>query len=91
MAALAAMLDATIGEEPADPSTHPAPGSTRPRFKDALRPDSLKDARVGVLEPLLGNAADDQDVIRVVRASIEELKKEGATTVAVPMPDVQTD
>ncbi len=91
VADLAAMLDATIGEDPADPATDLDPGRTRPHFMDALRPDALKGARIGVLEPLFGSASDDQDVIRVVRASIEELKKEGVTAIPVPMPDLQAD
>lgn len=91
VADLAAMLDATVGEDPADPATHLDPGRTRPHFLEALRPDALKSARIGVLEPLFGNASDDQDVIRVVRAAVEELKKEGATAIPVPMPDLQAD
>ncbi len=91
VADLAAMLDATIGEDPADPATHLDSGRTRPRFMDALKTDALKDAHLGVLEPLFGNASDDQDVIRVVRASIDELKKEGATAVPVAMPDLLAD
>src|SRR6202008_2536780 len=36
--ALAAMLDATTGQDPADAATHLQPGQTRPRFADALKP-----------------------------------------------------
>lgn len=88
VADLAAMLDATIGEDPADPATHLQAGQTRPKFMDALNAGALKGARIGILEPLFGDASDDQEVIRVVRASIEDLKKEGATTVSIPMPDL---
>ena len=88
VADLAAMLDATIGEDPADPATHLAAGQARPKFAEALQAEALKGARIGILEPLFGDAADDQEVIRVVRASIEELKKEGATAVSVPMPEL---
>src|SRR5215472_2632345 len=89
VADLAVMLDSTIGEDPADPATHLPPGQARPRFMDALRAGALKDTRMGMLEPLFGDASDDQDVIRVVRASIEEFKKEGAVVVSIPMPDLQ--
>ncbi len=88
VADLAVMLDATIGEDPADPTTHLRPGQSRPRFRDALEAASLKSTRIGILEPLFGDASDDQEVIRIVRASIEELKKEGATAVSVPMPEL---
>ena len=85
---LAIMLDATIGEDPADPATHLPPSQPRPKFLDALQPAALKDARIGILEPLFGDASDDQEVIAIVRASIEEFKKEGAIAVAVPMPQL---
>jgi Asp-tRNA(Asn)/Glu-tRNA(Gln) amidotransferase A subunit family amidase len=91
VADLAVMLDNTIGEDPADPATHLQSGQSRPRFMDALQAGALKGARIGVLEPLFGDASDDQDVLRVVRAAIEELKKEGATAVSVPMPDLQAN
>src|SRR5215472_13120365 len=38
VADLAVMLDATIGEDPADPATHLPPGQARPKFLDALQP-----------------------------------------------------
>ena len=85
---LAAMLDATIGEDPADPATHLQPGQGRPKFMDALGAGALKGARIGMLEPLFGDSSDDQEVIRIVRASIEDFKREGATTVSVPMPEL---
>jgi Asp-tRNA(Asn)/Glu-tRNA(Gln) amidotransferase A subunit family amidase len=89
VADLAAMLDATIGEDPADPVTHLQPGQSRPKFMDALQAGALKGARIGILEPLFGDASDDQEVIRVVRAAIEKFKKERAETVSVPMPELQ--
>lgn len=88
VADLAVMLDSTIGEDPADAATHLAPGQTRPKFMDALQAGALKGAHFGILEPLFGDASDDQEVIRLVRAGIEELKKEGASAISVPMPDL---
>lgn len=85
---LASMLDATIGEDPADPATHLQPGQTRPKFSTAIHGGALINARIGILEPLFGDASDDQDVIRIVRAAVEEMKKEGAIAVSVPMPEL---
>src|SRR5579863_9886400 len=85
---LAAMLDSTIGEDSDDPATRLPAGQTRPKFLDALQAGALKGARIGILEPLFGDASDDQEVIRIVRASIEDLKKEGAVAVSVPMPEL---
>jgi amidase len=88
VADLAVMLDATIGEDPADSATHLQAGQSRPKFVEALEAGALKGARFGILEPLFGDASDDQEVIRMVRSAIEDLKKEGATAVSVPMPEL---
>jgi len=85
---LAAVLDATIGEDVDDPATHLAAGQSRPKFAEALPNASLRGARIGILEPLFGDGSDDQDVIRVVRAAIEEFKTAGATAISVPMPEL---
>ena len=85
---LAVMLDTTIGEDPADAATHLHPGQSRPHFADALKPGALQGAHIGILEPLFGDKGDDQDVIRVVRAAIDEMKKQGAEVVSVPMPEL---
>ena len=91
VADLAVMLDATVGEDPGDPATHLDPGQSRPRFAEALNAGALKGARIGVLEALFGDASDDQEVIRTVRASIEDLKKEGAEVVSAPLPELTAD
>jgi amidase len=88
VADLAAMLDATIGEDPADPATHLPAGQSRPKFMDVLQAKVLTGARIGILEPLFGGPSDDQEVSRIVRASIEEFKKEGVVAVSVPLPEL---
>ena len=88
VADLAAMLDATIGEDAADAATRLLEGQKRPKFGQALNAGALKGARIGILESLFGDAADDQDVIRVVRTAVEEMKKEGVTVVPIPLPEL---
>jgi amidase len=88
VADLAVMLDATVGEDAADPATHLHTGQQRPKFREALQTGALKGARIGVLEPLFGDSGDDQEVLRIVRAAIDEMKKEGAIAVTVPMPEL---
>ena len=78
---LAVMLDATIGEDPNDTATHLAAGRVRPNFTQALKADSMVGARIGILEPLFGGPGDDQDMGRVVRAALEEMKKAGAIII----------
>ena len=85
---LATMLDATIGTDPADPATTLKDGQVRPHFADALKAGSLRGARIGTLEPLFGDSTDDQDVIRTVRAALDELQKKGAEIVPVMLPEL---
>ncbi len=88
---LATMLDATIGEDPADAATHLRSGQTRPNFTQALHAGAMSGARIGTLEPLFGGTSDDQDVTRVARAAVDEMKKLGAVVVTVPMPELTAD
>lgn len=88
VADLAAVLDVTIGEDPADPATRLASGQPRLRFIDHLKKDVLTKTKIGILEPLFGDANDDSDVIKVVRDAVDALKKQGATTVPVPMKEL---
>jgi Asp-tRNA(Asn)/Glu-tRNA(Gln) amidotransferase A subunit family amidase len=85
---LAVMLDATIGEDDADAATRLKPGQARPKFSDSLQPGALKGARIGVLEPLFGDTNDDPEVLRTVRAAIDQMKAQGAVVVSVAMPDL---
>lgn len=85
---LAAMLDATIGEDPEDEATRLPAGASRPKFAGALQRGALQGARIGILEPLFGDASDDGEVIRIVRAAIEEFRKEGAVAAPVAMPEL---
>jgi len=87
VADLAVVLDVTVGEDPDDAATKLRPGQNRPRFADALKTDALRGTRIGTFEPLFGDASDDQDVIRLVRAAVDELKRQGATVVSVAMPN----
>ncbi len=88
VADLAVLLDATVGEDPEDAATHLPAGQARPKFAESLQNGALKDARIGVLEPLFGDASDDAEVIRIVRGAIDEMTKEGAVAVPVPMPEL---
>lgn len=85
---LAVMLDATVGEDQADPATHLAAGQARPKFVNALQAGALHGARIGILEPLFGDASDDAEVIRIVRQATEELKTQGAATTLVQMKEL---
>src|SRR5258705_1864361 len=81
MTDLAIALDATVGADPADSSTHVLAGRTVPRFTDSLRADALRGARIGILANYLTDA--DGDIIDTVRAAVRAMKAAGADTVRV--------
>lgn len=85
---LAIVLDATVGPDVADPTTAATAGKTPKTYTEFLRADGLQGARVGVLLPLVGDAADDQPVARVLRRAVWDLQKQGATVVEVEMSDL---
>ncbi|MBM3791768.1 MAG: CHRD domain-containing protein, partial [Acidobacteria bacterium] len=85
---LAIVLDATSGEDPADPATFWGAETPRPRFVAALDKDALRGARLGVLNGLFGDAPEDQEVGRIIRAAVSDMEKAGATAVDVLIPDL---
>jgi len=74
---LAIMLDATVGRDPADPSTVPVGTS----YLDAVDPDGLSGRRIGLV-----TFRGDVDVETVMGSAIEELKAGGVDVVEVTLP-----
>ncbi len=87
---LAIALDATVGADPADSSTHILDGAPLPRFVSALNATSLRGKRLAVLTAYFGEEADDQEGARVVRAAIEQMKARGAEVVEVAIPGLDS-
>jgi len=48
----------------------------------------LKGARIGVLNELFGEAADDAPVATIVRRAVADMTKQGATAIDVVVPDL---
>jgi Asp-tRNA(Asn)/Glu-tRNA(Gln) amidotransferase A subunit family amidase len=86
IADLAIVLDATVGADPADPTTVEGGGRIPASYRASLADRPLKGARLGVVRSLFGSAPEDQEVTAVVNRALESLKKAGAdvTDVAVP-------
>ena len=81
---LAIGLDATVGEDSADPATHLG-DRARPRFVDSLRVDALRGARIGIFVPYF--RAADADVADTIRAAVRSFRALGAEVVEVNLPD----
>jgi Asp-tRNA(Asn)/Glu-tRNA(Gln) amidotransferase A subunit family amidase len=80
---LAILLDATVGVDPADEATRAAGGHIPKSYVEALRPDGLKGARLGLLKSYF---AEDEDGSAVVRRAIDQMKKDGAEVVEIDVP-----
>jgi Asp-tRNA(Asn)/Glu-tRNA(Gln) amidotransferase A subunit family amidase len=93
---VALLLDATVGYDPADPSTAAGRGKFPRTYRAFLRRDALKGARIGVVRELFRapepRAAspdeDDREVAAVVERGLDEMKQQGATLVDVTIPDL---
>lgn len=85
---LAIALDATVGPDPADPATGILAGRDPASFVDALDPDALAGARIGILEAYFGDAPEEGPARRLVRDAIARMVELGADTVTVEIPDL---
>jgi len=86
---LALMLDATVGADPDDEITARSSGHIPRSYRDGLAPDGLKRLRIGVLKQLFGSGPEDDEVGRIVRASVDGIKKAGAEIVEVTIPGLE--
>jgi Asp-tRNA(Asn)/Glu-tRNA(Gln) amidotransferase A subunit family amidase len=85
---LSAMLDATVGPDPADPSTI-VHGRRLASFRRAVGAATLEGARLGVVRSLFGGAPEDAEVTAVVDRALEALAAAGATIEDVSIPGLE--
>ena len=83
---LAIMLDATVGTDPTDAVTADAAAHIPKSYRDALKADGLKGARIGVLRSLFGDAAEDAEVSGILRKALDAIKAQGAEVVDITVP-----
>ena len=86
---LAIALDATIGPDPDDPATLAGDGRRPAGFREALRADALKGARIGILTAWFSGEGTDADMSAAARAALDEMRKAGAVTEDVAIPDLE--
>jgi amidase len=80
---VAAVLGVMTGVDPADEATKKSEGRVQADYTTALRADALKGARIGVARDFFGF---DADVDWVVEASLDMMRKAGATVVDIRYP-----
>ncbi len=87
---LAIGLDATVGADDADPATRILAGRPLPGFVDGLDAEALQGARIGVLTMLFGEAPEDQEHARLVRAALDRMGDAGAEIIDIEIPGLDT-
>lgn len=83
----ARLLDVMVGFDPDDPVTAFGVGRVPDSYVQALRPDALEGARLGVMAQLMGSQARHQEVNRVMEALICRMEVQGATVVRFSLPE----
>jgi amidase len=85
---VAVVLDAVVGYDPNDPQSSASVGNIPKSYTDFLQLTGLRGARIGLVTALLGSAPEDNEVATVVRAAVNEMKRDGADVVEVTIPDL---
>src|SRR5262245_33908688 len=85
---IAIVLDATVGYDPADPTTAASKGRIPRTYTSSLKRGALKGARIGVLRQLFGEANEDQEVGSIVRRAVDHMNAQGAAAIDVAVPDL---
>jgi amidase len=80
---VAALLSVLAGVDPADAATKAGEGRGAADYTQSLKADALKGARLGIARDFMGQ---DGDVDWVMEASLDAMKKQGATIVDVRLP-----
>jgi amidase len=80
---VAVALGAMTGIDPADAATRKSEGKFSTDYTKDLKTDALKGARIGIARDFLGA---DPDVDWVIEASLDTMRKSGATIVDVRFP-----
>ena len=88
VADVAAVLDVTVGFDPGDATTAAARDRVPRTYTNALRPEALAGARIGVLAELFGSAPEDAEVGAIVIRAVDDMQTHGAMAVPVAVPDL---
>jgi Asp-tRNA(Asn)/Glu-tRNA(Gln) amidotransferase A subunit family amidase len=81
---LAVVLDATVGEDPDDPTTAGSAAHIPASYLDSLDPNGLHGARIGVVYSLFGSRGPVYDT---VEAALVRMEAAGAMLVPIEVPN----
>src|SRR5262245_23972934 len=69
------------GEDPDDPATASGHGRAMPDYRQSLKRDALKGARIGILRQAYRPDTADPEILDVFAAAVKDLERAGATIV----------
>jgi Asp-tRNA(Asn)/Glu-tRNA(Gln) amidotransferase A subunit family amidase len=88
MVDLAIVLDATVGEDPADAQTAGAEAHVPATFLEFLEADALEGARLGLLTAYLRTESPYGAVSEVIRGAVATMKDNGAEILELEIDDL---
>jgi Asp-tRNA(Asn)/Glu-tRNA(Gln) amidotransferase A subunit family amidase len=86
----AKMLNVLVGYDPNDPATAWSVGNIEKDYTKFLKADGVKGKRIGVLSSFFGNAPVNEEVNKVARRAVEDLRRSGATVIELSTPDLDS-
>lgn len=85
----ARFLDAVVGYDPDDPITAFGVGRTPGSYLQALSPDALRGARIGLLIDFLGQEPVHQEVSAAVQDAVRRMEEAGASVIRIRIPRLE--
>ncbi|MCM3760985.1 amidase family protein [Alkalihalobacillus oceani] len=83
------MLDATAGYDEKDVVTAWSKGQIPASYTDYLDVDGLQGARIGVARELFSDAAESQEVNRLVEQAVRDMERLGAEMIDITLPNLE--
>jgi Asp-tRNA(Asn)/Glu-tRNA(Gln) amidotransferase A subunit family amidase len=81
MADAVAVFQVVVGEDPADPATAASHGRPAENYAASLVRDGLRGSRIGLLRQAYERDTTDPEIVQVLMAAVEDLRRAGATIV----------
>lgn len=86
---VAIVLEVIAGYDPADMQTALGKGKVSSDYRQYLRTDGLRDARIGRLSELISQNAEDDEVAEIIAKAAADMKDLGATVLEIDIPGLR--
>jgi Asp-tRNA(Asn)/Glu-tRNA(Gln) amidotransferase A subunit family amidase len=86
---VAIVFEVIAGYDPADMQTALSKGKVSSDYRQYLRTDGLRDARIGLLSELVSQSDEDDEVAEIIVKAAADMKKLGAIVFEIDIPDLR--